>query len=73
MILKNHPEKHASRHFFPKPIDFYRKLNYNQNQFRNAYAKESAMRESSIHTMCSMEMYMCPMCMFCDADFQCAF
>lgn len=26
------------------------------------------MRESSIHTMHIMEMYMCPMCMFCDAD-----
>lgn len=31
------------------------------------------MRENGIHTMCSMEMYMCPMYMFCDADFQRAF
>lgn len=31
------------------------------------------MRESSIHTMHTMEMYMCPMCMLCHADFQHAF
>jgi hypothetical protein len=31
------------------------------------------MRESSIHAMHTMEMYMCPMCMLCHADFQHAF
>lgn len=31
------------------------------------------MRKISVLTMCFMEMYMCPMYMLCDADFQHAF
>ena len=39
------------------------------------WKKEKAMRRISINiaAMCSMAMYMCTMCMFCDADFQHAF